>query len=637
MDGNQGKGVTANIDNADLVRTAYELANDYTEQVIVEKYIKGKDYRILVVGDRVAAAAEREPPYVTGDGIHTISELVAEENRNPVRGTGHSKPLTRIRLDTVARNFLERSGYRVNDIPQPGEHICLRENGNLSTGGSARDCTARVHPDNMELAVKAAQIIGLDVAGIDVVMDDISQPLTYRNGAIIEINAAPGLRMHLYPREGQGRNVAADIVDFMYPQGKHPTIPVVSITGTNGKTTVTRLISHTLALAGYKVGMTCSSGTYIGQECISQGDNTGPASARLILYNREVEAAVLETARGGIVRKGVGYDLADVGVITNINDDHLGQDDINTVEDLAFAKALVVEAVKPTGYAVLNADDKMTDYILPRVKCGKIFFAQNRGNTMVVEHIKMGGTAIVVENEAICLYKDNRPTVILSMDDIPITFEGKAVCNIENSLAAVASLIALGVPAHTIRLGLRSFRPIPSANAGRFNLFEAEDFRVLLDYGHNSSGNQSVLQFISLLEAKRLVGVIGMPGDRLNQAIYNVGRLAGQVFHKIYIKEDEDLRGRTTGEVADILYHGVIEGGASKESIEVVLAETEALKAALANALPGDLVVMFYEHFEPAFALVKEYIGETTEDAVAFWPCPDTFKPDFSYIPEVLH
>jgi cyanophycin synthetase len=637
LDANQGKGVSANLKDEKAVRAAYCLASYYGEEILIEKYVQGRDYRLLVVGDQVAAAAERKPPSVEGDGVHSIAELVDMENQNTNRGVGHSKPLTRISLDSISEDYLYRSGLEIDDIPSCGEHICLRENGNLSTGGSARDCTAEIHPLNAALAVKAAKAIGLDVAGIDVVMDDISKPLTSDNGGIIEINAAPGLRMHLYPMEGKGQNVAAHIIDLMYPAGEPSSIPIISITGTNGKTTVTRMISHVLSLTGQTIGMTCSSGTFINHECISQGDNTGAGSARLLLYNREVEAAVLETARGGIIRSGLGYDLADVGIITNITEDHFGQDGINSLEDMAFVKSLVVEAVKLSGYAVLNADDPMTEYILPQIRCNIILFARSRENKLLENHLANDGMAIVAEYELIYIYKGYIKNELMRIDAIPVTFAGKAVCNIENSLAAMAGLLGLGIPEQIIQLGIMSFQPDATANTGRLNLFDMGDFQVLIDYGHNQSGYQSVIAFASALEVGRLVGIIGMPGDRLDQAIMDVGRIAGQAFSRIYIKEDQDLRGRNIGEVADLLYSGALSAGAKPENIKTILSETDALREAMDTALPGDLIVLFYEHFEPAFSLVQEYLTKVEEVPVSLYPISEVYRPIHPYVPQVLH
>jgi cyanophycin synthetase len=620
FDGNQGKGVTTNINCEKKLLSAYYLAKKYTDYIIVEKSIPGKDYRILVVGDKVCAAAERKPPFVMGDGIHSVAELVKQENNNPNRGDGHEKPLTRIKLDSVAQELLTSLGLSEEYIPGVGEIVYLRNNGNLSTGGSARECTLEVHPVNKALAVKAAKVIGLDVAGIDVVMDDISKPLTSRNGAVIEVNAAPGLRMHLYPTEGQPRNVAADILDYIYPRETPFSIPIISITGTNGKTTVTRMISHVLSVSGQKVGMTCSSGTFIGKQCIAQGDNTGPVSACSILYNKEIEIAVLETARGGIIRKGLGYDLADVGVITNISDDHLGLDGIDSLEDLAFTKALVVEAVKANGYAVLNADDRMTKQIMSRVRCNLIYFSKSRDNQIIEHQINQGGIAVVVENEQVILYRNKNKKTIAEVKDIPITFEGKAICNIENTIAAVAGLVAVGVPDHIIRLGLLSFQPDIESNAGRLNFFNMGNFQVLLDYGHNIKAYKSVIQFIRNMDVSRLVGVIGVPGDRLNKSIYEIGKISGQAFSKLYIKEDKDLRGRNSGEIANLLYQGALKGGARPTDIKIILSENQALKAAIQNALPGDLIVIFYESFESVYNIVKKYKIEEDHKANLFIP-----------------
>jgi cyanophycin synthetase len=616
FDANQGRGVSVNVTDENSLRAAYRRAYSLSERVMVEKHIRGKDYRILVVGNKVSAAARRIPPYVIGDGIHSIAELTEEENRSTRRGTGHEKPLTNIIIDAVAKELLARLGLSEKDIPPDGELVYLRENGNLSTGGSASDCTTDIHPVNKELAIKAAKIIGLDVAGIDMVADNISQPLTSSNGAIIEVNAAPGLRMHLYPAEGTDRNVVADILERMYPPGTEPSIPIVSVTGTNGKTTVTRLIRHVLMLAGKNVGMTCSSGTFIGRECIAKGDHTGPLSAQSILYNREVETAVLETARGGIIRRGLGYDLADVGIITNISEDHLEMDGVNTLYDLAFVKSLVVEAVKPNGYAVLNADDQMTEGIIRKVDSNLVLFSRNRNNELIDNHINKGYTAVIAEENDIFLYQNSLKNKIMVVNEIPITFDGRAVCNIENSLAAVAGLIALGIKDQTIRLGLMTFTPDPVVNQGRFNLFNMGDFQILLDYGHNLSGYQCVIEFMNKMNAARLVGVIGVPGDRPDKAAFDVGVISGRGFNRIYIKEDEDRRGREPGEIAEILYKGAVHGGTDRDNIEIVLSEQEALRTAINNVMPGDLIVMFYESFDNAYGLIQDYINGKNKHSV---------------------
>lgn len=616
LDCNQGKGVTLGINSEEQIRIAYREALRYSKTVIVEKYIKGRDYRILVVGGKVTAVSERKPPFVVGDGIRTISELIEQENRNPLRGDDHERPLTRIRLDGVVRDYLLKNGMDEKYIPAGGEAVYLRGNGNLSTGGTARDCTELIHPANSAIAVKAAKIIGLDIAGVDMTTEDISTSITGTGGAVIEINAAPGLRMHVYPSEGKSRNVAADILDMIFPSDRPCSIPIVSITGTNGKTTTTRLIAHTLGLSGMKVGMTTTSGVYIGNECVLKGDNTGCMSARMVLSNREIDAAVLETARGGIVRRGLGYDMADVGVITNISDDHLGLDGINSLEELAYVKALVIEAVRPDGNAVLNADDPMTGYLLKRAVSEVILFSKDPDNPLVQEHIRKGLCVVYVNRGMIYKQKQNLCTPVIAVKDIPITFGGMAECNIENSLAAISSLFGLNMNVDVIKAGLQSFVPDIGTNPGRFNIFDMGNFKVMLDYGHNTAGYSSVIGFIRKLGAERLVGVIGVPGDRLDRNIYEIGKISAKAFSYVIIKEDGDLRGRQPGEVAGILYNAVVGNGMKKDDVRIINSELKALETAILDAKPGDLIVMFYEELEPALEMVTKFKKELEKDTV---------------------
>lgn len=615
-DGNQGKGVSLNLQEEEHIRQAYREAIKHSKAVLVERYVRGKDYRVLVVGGKVSAVAERRPPSVRGDGVHTLRELVEWENMNPGRGMDHEKPLTRIRLDSVALQLLARRGLDGRYIPADGETVVLRDNGNISTGGTARECTDEIHPYNAHMAVTAAKAVGLDIAGIDITAADISVPVSQCEGAVIEVNAAPGLRMHLYPTEGKSVNVAADIVDMLFPAGQPYSIPILSITGTNGKTTTTRLIRHTLAQMGKKVGMTSTSGIYIGNECVLKGDNTGPASAGMILANREVEVAVLETARGGIVRRGLGYDLADVGVVVNISDDHLGLDGIDSLEDLAHVKSLVIEAVKPDGYAVLNADDETVNYLLQRTRSKVMLFSKNSSNLLVLEHTKAGGRAVFLEKNSLILQEHHRRIKLMELEEIPITYGGMVECNIENSLAAAAALYAMDVPVEAIRSGLMSFKPDAMSNPGRFNLFDMGEFKVMLDYCHNIAGYCAVSKFIKRMNATRLVGVIGMPGDRMNRNIQRVAEISAGVFSRIYIKEDNDLRGREAGEVAGILHDAVLRSGFKKENTSIIYSETKALETAILDAQPGDLIVMFYEEFEPVFELVNRFQQELEKSAV---------------------
>lgn len=608
VDSNQGKGVTVNILSENQIEQAFNEAMWYSKKAIVEKYIYGKDYRVLVVGGRVSAVAERRPPVVTGDGRSTISELVKLENMNPLRGEDHEKPLTYIKLDDISVNYLNSQGFSPESVPLRGQKVFLRQNGNISTGGTARNCTGEINPRNISYAVAAAGIMGLDVAGVDIIVEDISLPIDVASGAVVEVNAAPGLRMHIRPSEGEPVNVAEDILDMLYPDKNNYSIPIISITGTNGKTTTTRLIRHTLSIMGMNVGMTSTSGIYIGSKCIQKGDTTGPLSAEMVLSDRTIDAAVLETARGGIVRKGLGYDLADVGVLVNISEDHLGIDGINTIEELANIKALVIESVKPEGYAVLNADDAMTPFMLERARSRVVMFSRSISNVLFKKHCKNDGNiGVYVKDNYIWMLKDGKRTPIVGLEDIPITFEGLVECNVENSLAAVAALIGMDTPADIIRKGLCSFQPDVELNPGRFNIFDMGNFKVMVDYSHNIAGYSAVIKFIQKVKAKRLVGIIGMPGDRLDANIVEVGEMCAKSFEKIYVKEDMDLRGRRKMEVAELLQRTVIRTGVSRENVEIILSETEALEKAMLDARPGDMIVLFYEELEPAIQVITKF------------------------------
>ena len=603
FDGNQGKGVHLNLVTDEEIKTAFTEASKYSNGIIVEKFVTGKDYRILVVGGRVCAAAERLPASVTGDGSHTVRELAEIVNQDPNRGEQHQKSLTKITVDDVAVSVLKQAGLTPDDIPQAGRVVTLRRNGNISTGGTANDVTDIIHPDNAEIAVRAANAIGIDIAGIDVVAEDITKPITGENGCVVEVNTAPGIRMHLYPSSGTPRNVAKDIADWLFPDEASVRFPIVSVTGTNGKTTVCRLIRHILALTGLQVGMTSTSGTFIGEKCVCKGDNSGPRSARSLLADKRIDAAVLETARGGIVREGLGYDLADVGIITNITEDHLGLNGIDTLEDLVYVKSLVVEAIREGGTAVLNAENPLTPQVLERVKAKVALFYRDE---KAIEQYKTLDCVRIFTNDGRIRIEDGEMRVdVIDLNEVPITSDGRIVCNIENCLAAVSALYALRVPVETIRAGLKSFK----GNAGRLNLFRLRDFEVMLDYGHNPAGYEAAIDACrnicgSQLSNRRLIGVIGMPGDRQDSAIRYVGKTCASAFSRLYIKEDHDLRGRNPGEVAKLLYDSAIETGFVPEDATIIEDEPEALKKAVENAQSGDLIVVFYEKLEP----LKEFL-----------------------------
>lgn len=601
--GNQGKGVIVNIKNEAEALEAYKIISEKYSDVIVEKYISGNDYRVCVVDGEVVAVALRLPPYITGDGESSIEELIRELNMDPNRGEDHEKPLTKVKFDDTLLNYIGKKGYNLSSILSVGEKVFIRENANLSTGGSAIDCTDDICEENIEICRRAAKVVGLNICGIDICCKDISIPLG-KEGAIVEVNAAPGIRMHHYPSEGKNRNVAKAIVNMMF-KNTQSNIPLVSVTGTNGKTTTTRLIGHVLSLSGNKVGMTTTGGIYINGKCIEKGDTTGPESALTVMLNKEIDAAVLETARGGIIRSGLAYDLADVGVITNITDDHLGIDGINTIEELSYVKALVGEAVKDDGYVVLNADDKASMRIIDRLKSNLIFFSKDKDNEYLRNNIQKGSYGVYCEDGYICVEKGREIYRVISIDDIGITLGGKLLYNVENAMAACSALVGLGVDYSVIAAGFSTFYCNEELNPGRFNMYNLNGTTVILDYGHNIEGYKAVLQGIKAMNFNRYIGIIGVPGDRLDNNIFDVGRISGKYFDYIYIKEDEDRRGRKKGEVAEILQKGVSSSGFSKKNTEVILSEKEAFLKALDNSRKGDLIIVFFEKYEPLLEIVK--------------------------------
>lgn len=469
--GNQGKGVSLNLKSEAEVRTAFRIAQSYSEEIIVEKYISGKHFRLLVVGNKLVAAAERIPAHVVGDGIHSVEELIELTNLDPNRGEGHEKPLTKIKIDPTALLVLAKQQMQPSSVPDVKQVVYLRENANLSTGGTAVDVTEEVHPEIVKLAVRAARIIGLDVAGVDLVTPDIKRPLD-NGGAVIEINAAPGIRMHHFPSRGVSRNAAGAIVEYLFPQGRSGRIPLVSITGTNGKTTTARLVGHIAALWGKCVGLTTTGGVFVGGECLVKGDTTGPRSAQAVLRDPRVEIAVLETARGGIVRCGLGYDKATVGVITNISEDHLGLDGIKDIKQLAQAKALVVEALEKQGTAVLNADDPWSVELASRVKANLLYFSLAEDNLVVRRHLSTGQKAVFVKKDQLVYAEGDGYHSIVAVQEIPLTMQGLASFNTANALAAAAACISLGIPLSVIKEGLKTFNLGARHNAGRCEFYQ---------------------------------------------------------------------------------------------------------------------------------------------------------------------
>ncbi len=609
LDSNQGKGVHLNLTTAQDIKEAFACASKYSGGVLVERYVAGHDYRVLVVGNEVKAVSMRVPAHVTGDGKHTIRQLVDMVNEDPRRGEKHELPLTKLRLDEVALSLLKKAGLTPDTVIEEGRVVRLRENGNISTGGTAIDCTDLIHPENAALAVRAAGAIGIDIAGIDFVTEDISKSILDTGGVIVEVNTAPGIRMHLYPSEGKPRNVARDIVNFLFPTAESFRFPIVSVTGTNGKTTVARLVQHGLMKTGHTVGLTSTDGTYVGDRLISKGDNSGPRSARALLANKTITAAVLETARGGIIREGLGYDCADVGVITNIAEDHLGQDGITTLEELAFVKALVAEAVKEGGAAVLNALDGSTPAILKRIKSRLVLFCN--APEVPAEYDRHPSVHVVNDNGWVRIRDGDKVSTIAHVREIPITMGGLIACNIDNALAAAGALYGLGVPVDRIRAGLVGFE----ASEGRFELYDYKKAAVMLDYGHNEAGVGEALKVCRGLGYKRLTGIIGMPGDRTDEAIRRVAERCAGVFDAMIIKEDADKRGRADGEIARLMRDAAIGAGFPPEDIFIIPEETQALKTAVLQASDGELVCMFYEKLAPLRHVLDE-LGAVRRPAV---------------------
>lgn len=603
--GNQGKAVSLNLTSLTEVAAAFRIAQHYDNQVLVEECVQGRHYRLLVIGNRLAAAAERFPAAVRGDGAHTVRELVDLANLDPRRGEGHARSLTRLSIDPAAVLVLARQGYTTDSILPGGLKVLLRDNANLSTGGEAEDVTAMVHPENAYLAVQAARLLGLDVAGIDLVTPDIAAPARKTGGKIIEVNAAPGFRMHLYPSRGEPRQVGQALVDYLFPSGYEVSIPVISVTGTNGKTTTVRLLSHIFQQQGATVGMTTTGGIYINGRCLRKGDTTGPASARTILRDPAVEVAVLETARGGILRAGLGYDLADVAVITNIAPDHLGQDGIENLDDLFWIKSLVVDAVKKDGHVVLNADDSFAARFARRTGANLVYFSMHGNNLLVRRHLSAGGSGVFVKDGVVYFCRGESSTRIIGLRAIRAGMSGRALHNLENALAATAAACVCGVHPAMIRRGLRTFGTELAHNPGRLMVRRIGRVTVIVDYGHNAPAFRRIAEFARSLKSRRLLGVVGVPGDRRDDQIVAAGEEVGAAFNELFIKEDRDLRGRTPGETAGLLLTGAQRAGLPQSCLHLIPGETEAAREALRRAQPGDVVVIFYEDLDEVLAALE--------------------------------
>src|SRR5262245_57682201 len=569
LDASHGRGVLTNIRSESELRLAYKDALKFRDDVIVEQFLEGFDFRFLVIAGRFICAAQRVPAFVVGDGKRTIEELVEEVNLDPRRGIGHEKILTKIEIDDLSLALLARRDLTPQSVPAAGETVSLKATANLSTGGISRDVTDSVHPSNIHLMERIARIVGLDIAGIDVIAPTVEKPIGDVGGGIVEVNAAPGFRMHTDPTEGTPRDAAGAVIDMLYPPGAASRIPIVSITGTNGKTTTTRLLAHIARYAGHHVGLTATEGVYIGSEQIMKGDCTGPASAQAVLRDPTVTFAALETARGGLLRFGLGYDWGDVGVVANVAEDQLGLRDIETLEDLARLKALAVERVFPHGTAVLNAEDSMTPWIADRVKAKVAYFSLDPANELLKAHVAAGGLAAVMDrHDTLCLYRSTLRIPLVHARQVPITFDGKARFNIANALAASLAAFAAGIEMDDIRGGLTTFHPTPFQAPGRGNIYEFRDFRVMIDYCHNAHGMALVAPFLASMKRGRLVVVLNAPGDRREEDFDAITKAAAPHFDHVILRDDEDLRGRPAGEVTGFLRAGLVRHGMAAEAIE---------------------------------------------------------------------
>jgi cyanophycin synthetase len=628
-DGNHGRGVSLGIESPAAVRKAFALARAEAKNggVIVENFVTGKDYRVLVIGGTMAAIAERVPAQVVGDGSHTVEELVTETNRDPRRGIGHENVLTRLELDEPAVELLAEQGYQLDEVPPEGKVVKLRLTANLSTGGTSIDRTTEAHPENVEIAEAAARVVGLDVAGVDFVAPDITLPVRENGGAIVEVNAGPGFRMHTHPTEGDLQYVAKPLVDLLFPPGSPSRIPIVAVTGTNGKTTTVRMVSHILKGTGRKVGMTSTDGIMVDERLIIRGDASGPRSARMVLQNPDVDFAVFEVARGGLLREGLGYERHDVGVVLNVSSDHLGSHGIDTLNDLANLKQVVVEAVPRDGYSVLNADDPLVVEMGGASLGEVIWFSMDPDNEIVASHVRRDGWAVVLENtdqgEAIVIKQGARTLPLSQVRRIPVTFRGRARMMVANALAATAAAHAAGIHLHDIRQGLLTFTPTYALAPGRLNVVEVAGVTVVVDYAHNPAGLRSLGEFVDNLAStsapgaivvRRRIGVIAIPGDRRDQDMIEMGEIAADHFDQVIVREDLNLRGRDPGETANVVMSGVearMKAGKGRARVaEVVQDEIEAVQRALSRAHEGDVVVLCVDRLDEVWELLEPRVSE---------------------------
>jgi len=617
IDGNHGRGVTTNVTNWEQAFDGFHTAKKISAAVIVEQYIRGEDYRILVINHKLVAAAKRLPAQVIGDGHSTIQQLIDQVNADPRRGYGHEKVLTYITVDDITRKLIELKNYTFETILKKGELLVVKDTANLSTGGTSVDVTDIVHPHTVFMAERISRIVGLDICGIDFMTMDISKPISEVGGAVIEVNAGPGFRMHLAPAEGLPRNVAAPVIDMLYPPGKNSRIPIVAITGTNGKTTTTRLIAHMAKMMGLTVGYTTTDGIYIQNHLMMQGDCSGPASAEFVLKDPTVNFAVFETARGGILRAGLGFKNCNYGIVTNVAPDHLGLKGIHTLEQLAKVKGVVVESILPDGYAILNADDDLVYDMRKEVHCKVALFSMDEDNPRIKKHMKGNGICAIYENGFITICKGEWKLRIVKAVNVPLTYGGKASFMIQNVLPAVLTGYFNGFELDDIKSALETFIPSPAQTPGRLNMFEFKHFTVLLDYAHNPAGLHALKNFIDKIDATYKVGIIAGIGDRRQEDNEGIGKVAAEMFDEIIVRQDKHLRGKTDQEIIDMLTAGIKQFDINKP-FRVIPNEKQAIAYAIEHAKEGSLIVVCSDVVPDALELVQKYKEEEASDLYKF-------------------
>jgi cyanophycin synthetase len=619
IDGNHGRGITTNIRSHEQALNAFRIAKGISNTVMIEKFVQGYDYRFLVINYKLVAVAKRTPAMVIGDGSSTIRQLIDQVNKEPGRGDGHENVLTTIKVDKITENILTSRGFTLDSVLPIGEILFLKNTANLSTGGTSRDVTDLVHPDNLLMAERVARLVGLDICGIDVVAQDINIPITTDNGAILEVNACPGFRMHLAPSKGLGRNVAAPVVDMLYPEGKQARIPLVAVTGTNGKTTTTRLISHIAAHAGHKTGYTTTDGIYIQGRLVHAGDCTGPVSARAVLMDPTVDYAVLECARGGILRAGLGFDNCNISVVTNISEDHLGLNSIDSVREMAKVKAVVARSTFDNGYAILNADDDLVYDMRHDLDCNIALFSMNEHSERIRRHCADGGLAIVVEEKGyVTICKGQWKTRVEKVARIPLCIEGKASCMIKNVLPSVLAAHISGFSVETIRAALSTFIPSPQNTPGRMNIFHFKNFDLMIDYAHNVGGFEELKQFIRQNSAPSKVGIITGVGDRREEDIRALGFHAAQMFTEVIIRHDDDMRGRSRDEVTNLILEGIHSVNPGM-SVTVISDEIDAIRYAMENAQKGAFITTCTDKVQRSIDFVTNALmQEQQSDSASF-------------------